>query len=1029
MLRLPMHQLDSPHHCAVAPSPIVRTYRPDRPSKRRIPNMNMTSTKSGPPHKPLAPRPQGGSAPRPEARSAGMAERAGRNEGLVDMIRFLQSQNMPSQPPPLSLSPTQPQPSSPSDTTTALPVPISPKESKSESKPDSKPDLKPFHRRLLQFAQRPKKEASPRSKQEEQQRQIEALTRGGYLIPAVPPKESKGQKEAKRSKESLSLSLSRSLSKSKKDVENIGQPWLQAKVDCGRRSIETGRRLGSVNLAAFGSMVDVAVSLTPDLDDSVPPPYQPTDHTSQSPSAFPTPSSAADPSPQAIIRPTSSLASISHSYRNMSIDEQIQRPSSSAESNTRTDPVSQVTINASDAFVGVNGTESKPKPSINIPKRNQSEQSSVRNITPMSPTLKLFPDIAPPRTSSRDPWRNSSIPRYQMIENTTASPTSPVPSPRVGPSDDESKEPRKSSDGFIDAPVSKTERKCSDALAPCATSSAEATSAVKASKDPASQDETTIRPLSLSLGTLQAFPLPAPTRPLPSVPETKCSPTTLDTNARSSRAIDSETLSSNLHSPSATLVEDQEIRSAIDSPCALDSRPATALGNLGAGGSMADDEESLLTTSLSEHYHPTPEHCTPRGRVSSVRIPRAQDLPESPSSQCDAEASEGRPLADSPVLGHSIPTKFNGKRAPLKGLQINSQVSRKNLPFGLPSPPPTASLPSAPPPQHPPPPPPGRNIGQRNYTAPNIAAPSSIRNMEAHPTPGPYRGSALSRSSSSGSSLRHESVPETYQQSRPESRPESPLPSSDDEVFGPGIDTKHSRREANNYQRIQPTRRGYETIDPRRISSRNQLRYPNPARPMTPQSRSIHSLEKTSSPQSQYSQSTHRSRESQSSSHIRAAPQMDHYLEDRVANLERQNQILQAALMAALNAGAKNPLQGLNLDPNMSSNSPHAPFAHQYPGRHTSRPDSWVSSSRSSEHSGFETSSSYRESRASVKQLDNMIEDIETGWLSDKSSLMQFLLQMRPTILTNIESEHSRSPSMSRRCSHTSPPARACNPL
>jgi hypothetical protein len=114
---------------------------------------------------------------------------------------------------------------------------------------------------------------------------------------------------------------------------------------------------------------------------------------------------------------------------------------------------------------------------------------------------------------------------------------------------------------------------------------------------------------------------------------------------------------------------------------------------------------------------------------------------------------------------------------------------------------------------------------------------------------------------------------------------------------------------------------------------------------------------------------------------------MDHYLEDRVANLERQNQILQAALMAALNAGAKNPLQGLNLDPNMSSNSPHAPFAHQYPGRHTSRPDSWVSSSRSSEHSGFETSSSHRESRASVKQLDNMIEDIETGWLSDKSSL------------------------------------------
>jgi hypothetical protein len=113
---------------------------------------------------------------------------------------------------------------------------------------------------------------------------------------------------------------------------------------------------------------------------------------------------------------------------------------------------------------------------------------------------------------------------------------------------------------------------------------------------------------------------------------------------------------------------------------------------------------------------------------------------------------------------------------------------------------------------------------------------------------------------------------------------------------------------------------------------------------------------------------------------------MDHYLEDRVANLERQNQILQAALMAALNAGVKNPLESLNVDPSMSSGFSHTPFSRQYSGRHTSRPDSWVSSSRSSQHSGFEASSSHRDTRANVKQLDNMIEDIESGWLSDKSS-------------------------------------------
>ncbi|CAI7595238.1 unnamed protein product [Penicillium viridicatum] len=958
----------------------------------------MTSTKTGPPPQPLAsPRPRGGSAPRPEARSAGTAERAGRNENLVDMTQNMPSQTpppsqSPSQPQSRSRAPSQPQPSSPSDTTTALPVPISPKESKPEAKPEPEPkpkqDLKPFRRRLLQFAQRPKKESSPRSKEEDQQRQIEALTRGGYLIPATAlPKESKGQKEAKRSKESLSQSLSRSLSKSKKDVETIGQPWLQAKVDTDTQSTETRRRLGSLNLDDFGSMVDVAVSLTSDFDDSTPPPYQPNDHsTSQSPPAIPTSSSMANLSPQNITRPASSLASTSHSYRNESIDEQIQRPSSSAESSIRADPVSRVTT---DTSVGVNGIESQPRPSIDNRKRTQPEQSSPRNVAPLSPTLKLFPDVAPPRKSSKGAWRNSSIPRYQTIENTTVSPASPASSSRAGPSDnipEASDEAKRPPGGLIDAAVSEAEPKCSGALAPSVSSSAAALSTEKAPENSTSQDETKIRPLSLCLGTLKAFPLPAPTRPLPSLPKVKCSPSTQDGNARSIQAIDSEPLSSSLNSPSATLVEDREVKSAVDSPCALDPRPVIALDSVDAGGSIAEDEESLITTSLSEHYQPTPEHCAPRGRVSSVRIPRVQELPESPSSQCDEKVSDGQPLADSPVLGHSIPTKSNGKRAVLKELQINSQVSRNNLPFGLPSPPPTASLPSIPP-QHPPPPPPGRKAGQRNYTAPNVAISPPMRNMEAHPLPGLYRGSTLSRSDSSRSSLRHESFPGTYQQSRPESRPESPLPSSDDEVFGPEIDTKHSRREADKYHHLQPTRRGYEARDPRQMPSGNRLRYPDPARPMTPQSRSTHSRDKTSSPQSQYSQSTHRSRESQSSQHTRAPPQMDHYLEDRVANLERQNQILQAALMAALNAGVKNPLEGLNLDPNMSSGPSHAPFTRQYSGRHTSRPDSWVSSSRGSEHSGFETSSSYRDTRPNVKQLDNMIEDIESGWMSDKSSL------------------------------------------
>jgi hypothetical protein len=459
-------------------------------------------------------------------------------------------------------------------------------------------------------------------------------------------------------------------------------------------------------------------------------------------------------------------------------------------------------------------------------------------------------------------------------------------------------------------------------------------------KESTPPDQSKVRPASLSMGTLKAFPLPAPTRPLPSLPEAE----------RSS------------------------------GPQIPGSRPATALGNVDAGGSIADDEESLFTPSISDHSKSmSPAQYTTRRRAASIRIPHMQGLPKSPSS---AGEGKGQPLADSPILGHSTPTKPQSKRIILNGLQINSQVGRKNLPFGLPSPPPTASLPSAPPPSHPPPPPPGRAAGQRNYTAPNAALLQSKRSMEAPLPPGSYRNSMISRSDSSGSSLRHESFPDSYQESRPGSRPESPLPSSDDEVFGPSAGVKVSRRQADKQKAAQPTHRG-RTMETRHKSSHSHPRHPHSARNMI-QSRSNPNLETTTPPQSQNSMSTYRSRESQSS-HRPQASSKDHYLEDRVANLERQNQILQAALMAALNAGNKNPLEGL-LDPTMMPPFPSGPFANHYPPRHTSRPESWVSSSRSSEHSGFDIASSCREGRPNVKQLDNMIEDIESGWISDKSS-------------------------------------------
>ncbi|CAG8016751.1 unnamed protein product [Penicillium salamii] len=972
MPHLPMHYWDSSNDYAVAPSPIVRTYRPD-PPKRKSPNM--PSPRTAPPVV-LSPRPDSG--PRPQARSAGTAERPGRNESLVDLVRFFQTQNMTPQilPPPTPSEPQhtpklqpepQHQPPSPPDTTTALPIAISPK----ESKPEIKQDLKPFHRRLLQFAQRPKKEPSAKSKKDEQQRQIEALTREGYLIPPPLQKGAKTSKDANQSKESLSLSISRSLSKSKRDVENIGQPWLQAKGDDRKRPIENSRQLGSLDLGDFGSMVDVSVSLS-EFDDAVPPPYQPNDNgPSSSSSMIPVPGSVGGSSPANSIRPPSSIASTSRSYRNVSIDEQLPRPTLAAPGADATSQENRTAPKSRHGPASVKDTTSTPRTSCDSLRRDQSDRASVRNVTPSQPALKLFPDVAPPRKSSNT-WRASVVPRNQIVNNLTVSSSTPTPAPQAksATTTADSEAPRKSSDVFTDGPTNVSEPQCAGALEPSAASSQAPSE--KAAEEPDSTSQAKSRRTSLSMGTLKAFPLPAPTRPLPSLPEVGRSPSAPpDSCARSIRSTRSGPGPSNLQSSSSAVPDTEETESTNGSPSTLGSRPATAVGSIGAGGSLADDEDSMFTPSISENSKSTPGLYTARGRASSVRIPRMQELPETPSQD------KGQPLADSPVLGHGMPTKPNGKSA-AKGLQINSKVARTNLPFGLPSPPPTGSLPSAPP-QHAPPAPPESKTGQRNVTAPHGGKYSSMKSKDVPAGPGSYRNSMISRSDSSRSSLRNESFPDSYEEreSHQQSRPESPIASSDDEVTGSKETTKHSRREPTKHKRIQIVRREHETADTEQ-PSRSRLRYPQPTRPV-PHSRSSHSLDQTSS--QQYSQQSYRPRESHNN---RSRAHSDHYLEDRVANLERQNQMLQAALMAALNASGKNPLEGLNIDPNMIPSFQNAPYVNQHSNRHTRR-DSWLSSSQSSNNSTYDANC--KDSRANVKQFDHMIEDIESGWMSDKSSL------------------------------------------
>ncbi|KAJ5699121.1 hypothetical protein N7462_001126 [Penicillium macrosclerotiorum] len=982
-----MHHWDLVYDSAVAPSPIVPTYRPDPPSKRKLSNMpsSVSGTADSAPSRALIPsRPQV-SPPRPQARSAGMAERPGRNENLSDLVRFFQTQNAPA---PVS-SPI-PTPASP-DNTTALPIvteskePMEPMEPKGLSK-----ETKPLHRRLLHFTQRQKKEPTSRSKLDEKQRQIEALQREGYLLPNSKPRSTHSSKTSISSKSSLERTFSRS---KRQDVETIGQPWLES--DLKKLSNGSKQRLASLDLSDFGSMVDVAVSLSSTFDDASQPTHRPPPSNIQvSPSDQKTGSEAISALPPS----KSSTDSVSQSNRPTSpaIDGKVSNPrgdharQSSSSSNLSVRIVeSDVKFTEKLLDVKLAGTrtiamsdesikhDARPAQVADQQTQTRACSSSSSNGTaPAQPSLKLFPDVAPPRISSKGGWRISSVPQYQRLSNSPSITGTDAPVETLETVKPAGGKQKLSETHAIVSPQDAQEPCYSGAPATPAVStklvSVEPTTKSKAS----AKCQTKSRPPSLAMGTLQAFPLPAPTRPLPSIPKPgRPPPAAPDADSLSTiRPVRSALKAADLQSSQPSPITEH--------PHELEDRPATALGYVREAESEADHDSDMSIHIQERPKSTSPEQNTPRRRASSLRIPRMQDLPEN-SFGPDDSIQEGQPLADSPVLGQVTPTKPHGKRDSRKELQINSRVDRKNLPFGLPSPPPTAALPSDPP-SHPLA---ERSHGHRNFTAPVGAGSHLLKGVEPSLVSS-HRSSMVSRSNSSGSSLRHESIPESYEPDRCE----SPLPSSDDEGFGPVANTQRPRHHVEKHtKRVHPLHQGYETVAAR--PSHGRLRYPHNARSQTPQGRSSHSLEIPTSPQSTYSQSTYRSRESHSNYRSQSgANHMAHYLEDRVLNLERQNQILQAALMAALNAGGKSPFGDLNGSP-IASGFPGPGHANPYHNRFTSRPDSWVSSSRSSEHDGFEIPGEHRENREhrdhrpSVRQLDNMIEDIEGGWMSDKSNL------------------------------------------
>ncbi|KAJ5249230.1 hypothetical protein N7468_000681 [Penicillium chermesinum] len=899
-----MHHRDIVPDSAVAPSPIVPTYRSNsapksskssKSSKRR--KSSMASSVSGSPESTVS----RGSVPRHQARSAGMAERPSRNESLSDLVRFFQTQNVPP-----AGSVTSP------DSTTALPTVESP-----EAKEVSKDQLKPLHRRLLQFTQRQKKDPSSKTKTDDHQRQIEALQREGYLLLLQ-------NKKAQHIDRRKALINPRAAS-------IVPSPDQRSKM-----------RLSSLDLNDIGSMVDVAVSIS-EYNDPSPPPYQQSGSNMAEPRDLTTASQttsalASDRSSSEVQSQRTTESSISPSTSTSVVETQESRP----QENSRPWPSTSI-----DPSIRIDEeiTSDSPRPALGRKPRGIPENSDVDHDTqeqtsgssqllqgpehppippqqtpanPSPPSLKLFPDVAPLRVSGQKARRMSATPRYQTPPKPASTASSDAWSDGETPRPPAQRQSQRNSSS-TSSRVKNDEPVCSGAVN-TPTTSAKTAPGERTSKPAPAQKQSRVRPPSLAMGTLQAFPLPAPTRPLPSVPRSSNLTVPVDTKAHAIRPVRSESKALN-HQASQPSPISEEPREEL--------RPATVLGHINTADTANDFDDSeppqSLRTTPERSKSTSPEENTPRRRAASLHGPRIHHLPER----------------------QQAPAKPHGKRAARKGLEINARLDRKNLPFGLPSPPPSAALPLDPPLQQNA----GRS-GHRNYTAPTLAGPSKTLDLAFNPAN--HRSSIISCSDSSRSSLRHERIPETDELSRAG----SPLPSSDDECFGPSSGAKRSGRAADKTQPRYPVRRGYDTVDSRSSSHRSRL--VPPIRSMTPQGRSPRSFEQSMSPVSQYSQSTHRSYES-SNNHLGQGSTNDaaQLLADRISNLERQNQVLQAALMAALNAGVTPNLSHINLHESAVPASFHA-AADPHPNRSNSRTESWMKPSRSSEQGGFNTPNSLR---------------------------------------------------------------------
>jgi hypothetical protein len=503
------------------------------------------------------------------------------------------------------------------------------------------------------------------------------------------------------------------------------------------------------------------------------------------------------------------------------------------------------------------------------------------------------------------------------------------------------------------------------------------------------QLKNTRRPASLPTGTIDSFPLPAPMRPLPSLPER---PPALNTVRHHSTPVGKAATRTNRNHSDAFPTTTSKSRLDAEH-CRANTQSALPQLSLVGEDSPASAQGKSVEETPSNH--PESSGKVEQNGAEKVRSLKSRDMMASHISLDGPETLRKARKGDeinSPASPMSSGSSHELRTGDENGPRVSTSVRKEATP----------SAPLSPPRSPPPAPPLVKSAEQLPFSRRHGSSATDIMRASAERREPSLPASERSATSHQRKRMRsidvlHELVAREQNTSN---RAGSPLPSSDDECMDKGTFMYELRQDSSGYQRTKVASRKSSNLCLSRQRGPKKFGIPDHAGPLTPRRQRSRISEGTSS-SSLDSSSPYHSHDPRDR-RDKAAHALDS-LEGRIEQLERQNRILQAALFAALDVGVKPNAEALlggsttslSASANSSSAERSSPSStdrsSKLRGRAVAngrrsrmkkslrRPESWIDSPGSSLRSDYQSDDS-----VSVRDLEDMIEDLEFTCLSDK---------------------------------------------